>query len=82
MIEHFRKKPVVVAAARLTEDNARDVARWCDGVVVEGGVAIPTLEGTMLAFPGDYVVRGVKGEFYPIKADILAATYDKVEAPK
>jgi len=39
---------------------------------------IDTLEGTITASPGDFVIRGVKGEFYPCKPDIFAATYDEV----
>lgn len=39
-------------------------------------IAIDTLEGTMHAIAGDYIIRGVKGEFYPCKPDIFAATYD------
>ncbi|XTQ92566.1 hypothetical protein ACQR5W_11640 [Xanthomonas sacchari] len=39
-------------------------------------LAIDTLEGTMDAAPGDWVIRGVQGEFYPCKPDIFAATYD------
>lgn len=39
---------------------------------------IITLEGVMDAFPGDWIIRGVKGEFYPCKPDIFAATYDEV----
>lgn len=41
-------------------------------------LAIDTLEGTMYASLGDYVIRGVKGEFYPCKPDIFELTYDKV----
>ena len=44
-----------------------------------GELYIPTLEGTHTAKPGDWIIRGVKGEFYPCKPDIFAATYDKVE---
>lgn len=39
---------------------------------------IPTLEGTMLALPGDWVIKGIKGEFYPCKPDIFEATYEEV----
>lgn len=42
---------------------------------------IPTLEGTMLAEPGDWIIRGIKGEFYPCKPDIFEATYEPVEMP-
>jgi hypothetical protein len=42
------------------------------------GLAIQTLEGVMVAAPGDYVIRGVQGEFYPCKPDIFEATYEPV----
>lgn len=41
---------------------------------------IRTLEGTMAANPGDWIIRGVKGEFYPCKPDIFEATYEAAEA--
>ena len=40
---------------------------------------IPTLEGAMTASPGDWIIRGVQGEFYPCKPDIFAETYEPVE---
>ena len=44
-----------------------------------GGVNIHTLEGVMRADPGDWIIKGIKGEFYPCKPDIFAATYEPVE---
>ncbi|UGT65306.1 hypothetical protein LTT66_18220 [Nocardia gipuzkoensis] len=87
----FRKKPVEVEAIRLdNKTTPDDVARWCGGrVTYPGGrhtgagpilIEIDTLEGVMTAQPGDWIVRGVKGEFYPVKPDIFEATYDAVEA--
>ena len=43
------------------------------------GLIIPTLEGDMVATEGDWVIRGIKGELYPCKPDIFAATYEPVE---
>lgn len=84
----YRKKPVVIDAVELTRDNSREVAEWCEGTVgtfvdpkdyreTARGVIIGTLEGEMRALPGDYVIRGVQGEFYPCKPDIFAATYEE-----
>lgn len=42
-------------------------------------IAIHTLEGVMVADPGDWIIRGVQGEFYPCKPDIFEATYEPVE---
>lgn len=44
-------------------------------------IPIETLEGTMKASVGDYIIKGVKGEFYPCKPDIFEATYDSVGTP-
>ncbi|MFD4830124.1 hypothetical protein ACFWPV_09755 [Streptomyces uncialis] len=44
----------------------------------DGCLVIRTLEGDMKVSPGDYVIRGVQGEFYPCKPDIFAATYVRV----
>jgi hypothetical protein len=45
------------------------------------GLAIPTLEGLMLASEGDWIIRGVQGELYPCKPDIFEQTYETGEAP-
>jgi hypothetical protein len=84
----YRKKPVVIDAFRLpqldqpVEESFHD---WCEEVGFvnwaserEGTISIPTLEGTMTAMPGDWIIKGVKGEFYPCKPDIFAATYEEV----
>lgn len=45
-------------------------------------VKIETLEGTMTANPGDWIITGVKGERYPCKPDIFEATYEPIEEPQ
>jgi hypothetical protein len=72
----WRKKPVEVDAWQVTYEDRWAVAAWCGGRVSGTGVVIPTLEGDMYAAPEDYVIRGVRGEFYPCKPDIFAATYE------
>ena len=77
----YRKKPVEIDAirndSRLNEDY---LAAWCGGKVQVGGaITIDTLEGQMRADPGDWIIRGVKGEFYPCKHDIFEASYEAVE---
>lgn len=47
-------------------------------VEAAGGIPIKTLEGTMIAQQGDWIIKGIKGEFYPCKPDIFSATYDSV----
>ncbi|MCR4297532.1 MAG: hypothetical protein NUV75_02080 [Gallionella sp.] len=75
----YRKKPVVIEARVVTRRGAEHTAKWCNGLVSSlGGIDIETLEGIMHAAIGDFVIRGVKGEFYPCKPDIFAATYEPV----
>jgi len=80
----YRKKPVVVDAI-CNQDNPSDVAEFFgedrdNRFGFKNGIwSILTLEGTMDANPGDWIIKGVKGEFYPCKPDIFEATYEKVE---
>ena len=50
-----------------------------DHFAIEGGLVIKTLEGEHVASIGDYIIKGVAGEFYPCKPDIFAKTYDLAE---
>ena len=68
------------------EANGTSIIDWINGdspnrsAGWEGDcISIETLEGTMLASPGDFIIKGVKGEFYPCKPDIFKATYDLTE---
>ena len=58
-----------------------DLYRWDDylSIIVRKGMKIPTLEGEMTASMGDYIIKGIQGEFYPCKPDIFEATYEKAE---
>jgi hypothetical protein len=82
----YRKKPVVIDAMQLDAqdyDGMCQIAGWCGGRPIDAGghvLAIDTLEGTMYADPGDWIVRSVQGEFYPCKSDIFEATYEPVVA--
>ena len=77
----YRKKPIVVEA----EQFFLEATPWPRGVVrrptVDGSNdhVIITLEGAMAVSEGDWIITGVKGEKYPCKPDIFAATYDLVE---
>ena len=78
----FRKKPVVIEAMQFTEQcNRRELVRFiaCDFLVENGHIVIRTLEGDMRADLDDWIIKGVKGEFYPCKPDIFAATYEPVD---
>jgi len=85
----FRKKPVEIEARQYLNDstsyellhwinegqhaNGKRFADWTNGTLT-----VPTLEGEHIAIVGDWIIKGVAGEFYPCKPDIFAATYDAV----
>lgn len=83
----FRKKPVVIEAMQLTDSNGPEIGRWAhkglpdaaNAIIIvsyHGGLIVRTLEGEMRAVPGDWIIKGIKGEFYPCKPDIFEATYE------
>ena len=80
----YVKKPIVIEAMQFdgTNKSAMAIMGWMVGNgagrqvrVATRGLTIMTFEGDMLAKPGDWVIRGIKGEFYPCKPDIFEATY-------
>lgn len=86
MERRYRKRPVEVEAMRYTMESRDAVIAWSgaqgtgiddDGCEYElASLRIETMEGTMRADLGDWVIRGVAGEFYPCKPDIFEATYE------
>lgn len=58
-----------------------DLYKWDDylSIIERKGMKIPTLEGDMKAQFGDYIIKGIQGEFYPCKPDIFLATYEVAE---
>lgn len=85
-MSRYRKKPVVIDAIQFLggTDSLNAVLAWSDqwdDEALQGSdeaIVIDTLEGAMTARVGDWIIRGVKGEFYPCKPEIFAATYDEV----
>jgi hypothetical protein len=88
----YRKRPVVIEAVQYTAgyDGWWALNAWAqqwrdtdDDVVLrinsDGTLTIPTLEGDMRAVLGDWIIRGVQGEFYPCKPDIFDATYEPAD---
>ena len=82
-VQQFRKRPVVIEAIRyIPGKTCQDVAAFTgvshseDDCFDDAEWVIETLEGTMFARPGDWIIRGVQGEFYPCKPDIFDATYE------
>lgn len=90
----YRKKPVVVEAIQWTGSNLEEVRNFVGSDLIEDyvelfdikrelkkmlvSIAIDTLEGTMRVDYGDYIIKGIKGEFYPCELDIFKQTYDEV----
>ena len=89
----YRKKPVVISAIQFdgTPGGALAVFDLFDipgakfvpdmSNLAHGSIAIPTLEGLTTASAGDWVIKGVEGEFYACKPSIFAATYEPAERP-
>ena len=82
MIKKYRKKPVVIEAVQYDGKNSADIHKFCEGKclepITENYLEIVTLEGNHIASPMDYIIKGIKGEFYPCKPDIFEATYEEV----
>jgi len=82
----FRKCPVVIDAVQWTGTNGLTIAEFMgepfpDDAHSTDTPIIHTLEGDLIASVGDWIIKGVKGEFYPCKPDIFEATYDREEPP-
>lgn len=91
-VKQYRKKPVVIEAflwdGQSTDElddfldgQSHDYGSWNRNGRTEYEVQINTLEGVMTADVGDYIIKGIKGEFYPCKPDIFEATYGAVLTP-
>ncbi len=90
----FRKKPVVIEAVQWTGENHRELYEflennddfvrdsgknfYIDHSKVKGGLVIKTLEGEHIADINDWIIKGIKGEFYPCKPHIFKETYEEI----
>lgn len=86
MVNRFRKKPVIVEAIQWFKDGDHPAVisvlpKYADYIpVIEGATGyIETLEGGHFVTKGDWIIKGVKGEYYPCKPDIFEQTYEQVE---
>ena len=79
----YRKKPVVIEAVQWTGENLKEVLdfmKWRNANHDDvSGLVIHTLEGNHSARVGDWIIKGVQGEFYPCKPDIFEQTYEMTE---
>ena len=86
-MQKFRKRPVVIEAVQwdggepsnylIHEVRVTPAGEWGS----DRRLVIPTLEGDMICQVGDWIIKGIQGEFYPIKPEIFEATYESLEAP-
>lgn len=83
-VRTFRKRPVTIEAMQLTDGKSvLDIVDWMNNrtagyQTTPPTVWIDTLEGKMTASTGDWVIKGVEGEFYPCKPEIFTKTYQEV----
>jgi hypothetical protein len=87
-VKKFRKKPVEIEAIKwdgFIEPTLAEIALWCDESWADESMLgddcsliIPTLEGAMKCDKGDWIIKGINGEFYPCKDDIFKKTYYEV----
>lgn len=79
----FRTKPVVKEAVQWTGNNLDELCKFVPEEFrhnkIHQPMGIVTLEGVMTISEGDWIVKGLRGEFYPVKPDIFELTYERVE---
>lgn len=75
----YVKKPIEVTAIQWDGTNTSVILDFCNSIIVKDNyLIIQTLEGQHIADKGDFIIRGVKGEFYPCKPDIFHMTYQPI----
>lgn len=82
MIKHYRTKPCEIEAVQWNGENQAEIANFIDDgsySLILGDLFITTLEGTMKANVGDYIIRGLRGEYYPCKPDVFVKKYEAIK---
>ena len=91
MIQRAKKKPVIIEYVQWTGTNVSEIMSFCGSAAhdiyqinlanmpVEYSLIIKTLEGNMRVEPGDYIIKGVHGEFYPCKSNVFKETYEIID---
>lgn len=83
----YKTKPCEIEAIQFIGDNLKEIEEFagksCVGARFQGknciGLTIDTLEGLVTASVGDYIIKGLRGEFYPCKPDVFEKTYEAVD---
>ena len=80
-MKQYRKKPIVIEAIRWTGENVNEIWSFCGDLEIwrttKNNIRIPTLEGEMECKEGSWIIKGIKGEYYPCKPDIFEQTYEE-----
>lgn len=83
MIKKYKSKPRTIEAIEYTGENHSDIEHFIGHALIRpnytGGLQIPTLEGVLIAFKGYFIVKGVEGEFYPVKSDLFHRCYKELK---
>lgn len=82
-MKKYRKKPLIINAIKYTGKNIEEILSYIKMSEIStdftsDDLLIKTLEGEMRARPGDYIIKGIAGEFYPCKPDIFESTYELI----
>ena len=78
-INSYVKKPVVISAIQWNGNNTEEIKNFCNNLIVKDNyLIIQTLEGQHIADKNDFIIRGIKGEFYPCKPDVFEKTYELI----
>lgn len=78
----YRTKPCEIEAVQWTDRNVAEIMRFVkneSAIITNGVLIIKTLEGDMVASTGDYIIRGLRGEYYPCKPDVFQKKYEPCE---
>jgi len=78
----FRKKPIEVEAIQYTGENKNEIKEFVGDYILldwRKNISLHTLEGDMKISIGDWIIKGIKGEFYPCKRDIFKETYEEAD---
>ena len=86
MIKRYKTKPCEIEAIEWNGSNFEEVSNFASGKVYmellfgteDYGLVVATLEGYMTASIGDFIIKGLRGEFYPCKPDVFHKKYEEV----
>ena len=76
----YQKKQLIIEAVQFTGDNLAEISDFAGARlgIHNNALRVHTLEGSMIVSKGDWIIKGIKGEFYPCKNDIFVASYDPI----